>query len=124
MKITTYNIIVHTGASGHRRLQSTKATISKQFYWTTLDANVQLFVSTCIQCLSPTGGRRVPRLFEPAVYGTRPNDLIQLYDLEMGSSRTGEKYILMLRDDHSGNCWLYNACTTDAATASDAFLNW
>lgn len=39
-------------------------------------------------------------------------------------SRTGDKYILMLRDDHSSYCWLYPTNTTDASTVEDALLDW
>lgn len=60
----------------------------------------------------------------PSVYGTSSNDLLQLEYIDLGLSGTGEKYIPMLRDDHSGYCWLYPASTTDTRTAADGLLDW
>lgn len=117
-------IVAHTGAAGHRGAQATKDVLARFFVWSTLDEDITLFVKSCIHCLSTTGGETVPRPFGPALHGTMPNDLVQFDYIEMGTGRTGDKYILMVRDDHSGYCWFYPAVTTTAETAAHALLDW
>lgn len=117
-------VIAHTGAAGHRGLQATLDAVRNEFFWTTISADVHLFVSSCILCLSTTGGGNIPRPFCSALHGTKPNDLIQFDYLEMSPRRSGEKYVLMVRDDHSGYCWLYRASSTDARTAAEYLVDW
>ena len=54
------------------------------------------------------------RPFGPALFGTKPNDLAQFDYIDLGISRTGDKYVLLLRDNYSGYSWLYPASTTDS----------
>lgn len=42
----------------------------------------------------------------------------------MCASPSGERNILMLRDDHSGYSWLYPAEATSAETATQAIIEW
>lgn len=42
----------------------------------------------------------------------------------MGSSSTGDKYILLLKDDHYGYCWLYHSPSTSSDQAAHALLDW
>lgn len=62
-----------------------------------------MFKRACIHCLSTIGGERIPRQFRAAVYGTKPNDLLQFDYIEFSESNSGDDYVLMLRDDHSGS---------------------
>lgn len=87
-------IIAHNGAAGHRGVEFTKNTLSHEFHWRTLDDDVQLFVFACIHCLLTTGGGKIPGPFCPSVHGTCPNELLQFDYLELGLSRTGEKYAI------------------------------
>lgn len=117
-------VIAHTSAGGHRGKLATKTAISEKFSWSTLSEDVDLFVASCIHCLSTTGGEKIPRPFGPAVFGTSPNELLQFDFLELGKSTTGDKYVLMLRDDHSGYTWIYPSITTDAEHAATAVIDW
>lgn len=66
------------------------------------------------------GGGRVPRSFGPAVHGSAPNDLHQLGYLGIAIAASGEKYVLILRDDHRNSSWLFlflNTLTKNAARA-------
>lgn len=117
-------IVAHTSASGHRGTQSTIDAISRHYYWTTLEADVKLFVSSCIHCLSTTSGDKIPRPFGPSVHGTRPNDLIQFDYIELGKSTTGDKYVFMIRDDHSGYAWFYPTVNQEAEQAAVALIDW
>lgn len=42
----------------------------------------------------------------------------------MGQAATGDRYILMIRDDHSGYCWFFPATTLAAETAADVLIDW
>ena len=117
-------VISHTSAAGHRGRASTLRTLSSLFYWDSIVEDVGLFVKACIHCLSTTGGDRVPRPFAPAVHGTKPNDLVQFDYIHMAQCATGDKYILMIRDDHSGYTWFYPSPTTSAEQASHALIDW
>lgn len=116
-------IIGDTGPAGHRRRLATENAIKRQFVWITLSEYFRLFVASCIQCLSTAGGETIPRPFGPALYGTEPNNLIQFDFIEMGVDKTREKYILMLRGDHSSYCWFYPAVMTSAETTALALLD-
>lgn len=118
------SIIAHTGAAGHRGREATEQALAQRFTWSTLSADVNLFTKACIHCLSTTGGETVPRPFGPALHGTKPNDLIQFDYIELGVSNTGEKHVLMLRDDHSGYCWFYPCPDQTAESTANALLDW
>lgn len=117
-------IIAHTGPSGHRGTTSTIATLQENFFWSTLSSDVRTFVRSCIHCLSTTGGERVPRPFGPAVHGTSPNDLLQFDYIEVAPSASAEKYVLMLRDDHSDYKWFFAFPDTSAENAARAIIDW
>lgn len=117
-------IIAHTGPSGHRGVQPTESILRKSFFWDTISSDVRTFVHSCIHCLSTTGGGKIPRPFGPALHGTKPNDLLQFDYIEIAHGRSGEKYVLMLRDDHSNYAWFYATCDTAAEQAASAIIDW
>lgn len=117
-------VIAHTDPAGHCGRLATERALRQKFFWTTLPDEIALLVQSCIHCVSTTGGEKVPRPFGPALHGTIPNDLFQFDYIELGDSETGDKYILMVREDHSGYSWLYPATTTNAKTAEIALLDW
>lgn len=43
----------------------------------------------------------MPRHYGYTLHGTTADDLLQFEFIKIAPSMTGEKYILMLRDDHS-----------------------
>lgn len=86
--------------------------------------DIQTFVRACIHCLSRTGGEKVPRSFGPSVHCISRNDLIQVDYIEITPSRTGEKYVLMLRDDHSDYKRFFAFANTAAGNAAQAFIDW
>lgn len=107
-------VIAHTSASGHRGQAALITAITSRFHWDTVEKDTKLFVSSCIHCLSTTGGAKVPRPFGPAVFGTKPDDLLQFDYLKLGESTSGDKYVLMMRDDHSAYAWLYPTPSANA----------
>lgn len=70
-------VIAHTSGAGHCGQIANISELTSQFYWDKVKADAKLFLSNCIHFLSFTGGEKIPRPFEPAVFGTKPNDLLQ-----------------------------------------------
>lgn len=118
-------IISHTGAPSHRGRLATEQSLAPHYSWSTLSADIRLFVQSCIHCISTTGGVR-PFLVHLAQLFTaqKLNSLLQFYYIEICLNPTGEKCILMLRDYHSGYSWLYPSGTMSAGTASHTILDW
>ncbi len=117
-------VIGHTSTAGHRGQKATASIIRRQCFWKSLDVDVQTFVRNCIHCLSTNGGAKVPRPFGPTCHGTKPNDLIQFDYIEMGPSRVGHKYILMIRDDFSSYLWLFPFENANSENSASAILEW
>ena len=117
-------IIAHTGLAGHRGRDATERALMSKFIWSTLSDDVRLFVRSCIHCLSTLGGEKIPRPFGPAVHGTKPNDLLQFDYIELGPSNNGDKYVLMMRDDHSDFKLFYCFPNTNAENAATAIVEW
>lgn len=86
--------------------------------------DVQAFVNSCVHCWATTDGIRVPRPFGPVVHGSTPNDVLQFDYMEFSLGSTGEKYVLLFRDDHSGYCLLFPFADTNAKNAAHAIIDW
>ena len=57
------------------------------------------------------------------MYGTKPNDFLKFEYIELGQSNSGEKYLLMLREDHSDNKLFCSFPATDAENAAHAIID-
>lgn len=66
----------------------------------------------------------VPRRYVPAVHGTEPNDFLQFAHIEFTPADSGDKYILMLRDDPSVYCWMFGCADNTAENAARAIIDW
>lgn len=82
------------------------------------------FVRACIHCLSTFEGAMVPGPYDPPVHGTKLNDLLQLDYIDLGNSRTGERYVLLLKDDHLDYKWLSAFANQWAENAIQAIIDW
>lgn len=96
----------------------------KNLFWSTLSKDVQMCARSCIHYLSTTGGGHVPRSFGLVVHVTNPNDVLQFDYIEIAEGSAFEKYILMLRDDHSEYRWLYSFSSTSAKISASAIIEW
>lgn len=86
--------------------------------------DVHAFVNSCQHCLATTVGVRVPRPFCSAVHGSPHNYLLQFDYLELGFGSTGQKYVLFLSDDHSGDFWLFPFANANAENAAHSIVDW
>lgn len=84
-------VSAHTFFAGHRGQMTTSIALRKHFFLRTLIVNVQSSVSSCVHCLSTTGGSSVRRLFGSAVHGSKPNNSLQFKHLKLGSSSPGQQ---------------------------------
>lgn len=116
-------IIAHTSASGHRGRKATESALQANYDWKTLFADVMAFIKSCTHCCSTTGGEKMPGLFGPPLYGTKPNDLIHFDYIEIVTSYVGAKYVLMIRDNHSNCSWLFPFVNTTADNAAIAIID-
>lgn len=62
--------------------------------------DVQAFACACIHCLSTYGAGSLRRLFGPPIQGMNPNVLVLFDYIGLRPSTNGDKYKLILRDDH------------------------
>ena len=94
-------IIGNCGRGGHRGVNTTLKNISEHFFWQTMQADITSFCNTCLHREATTGGLRKPRPFAHTMHADRPNELLHFDYLYMNESATGEKYVLILKDDAS-----------------------
>lgn len=94
-------IFARTSPAAHRGRNVTQRALRSKFTWSTPTDDVWTFVRACIHCPSSLGGVKIPRPFALAVHSIKPNDLLQFDYIDFGPSNSGDKYVMMLRDDRS-----------------------
>lgn len=58
------------------------------------------------------------------MFGTEPNYLLHFNYLDLRKLNTGDRYVLMMREDHNGYAWLYPTPSTSAEEAAYAIIDW
>ncbi len=99
----------HTGTAGHRGQDATLDILKSQYVWKDMAADTAVFIKSCIHCIGTRSGSRVPRPLLSTTHASKPNELIHFDYLSMGSSQSGHKYVLVIKDDLSSYSWL---CST------------
>lgn len=117
-------VVSHCGGQGHRGQAATESTIREAFVWDNIKADVQEFVRGCIHCIVTRTGEVIPRPLGSAIHGSKPNEVVHMDFLYMGSSSSMMKYILVLRDDISGYTWLWPSIAANSETAAAALARW
>jgi hypothetical protein len=90
--------------------------------WGSLKADVKFFVSRCLHCASAVGGN--PRPLGEALHASQPNGLIHWDFLYMGESKSGETYLLVVKDDASKLVWLFPTKDATAVFVKQCLLQW
>jgi len=93
--------------------------LGKRYVWTNMGQDVTRFCHQCYQCQKSAAGKLVPVPMGSQVHAEAPNEVLHFDFLHMGPSSTGEVYVCVLKDDHSG---LLQG-TNHAAADTDAFLS-
>lgn len=110
--------IAHTSTASHRGISATAVALAKTFSWSTVRANIEIFVKGCIHCILTTGGKRVPRSLGSVFRGTEPSYLVQYDHIQMRVECTGDRYTFMVLEDHSGYSWFYSTTGMDTEQAA------
>eukprot|EP00171_Calliarthron_tuberculosum_P005938 IDg5938t1 len=104
--------------------RTTKASISSHFYWKQMTVDIEQFVKSCIHCLSTVLGKIVPRPLAHALHASSSNELLHFDFCYIIPGNDNIRYVLILKDDHSGYLWLVPTSKTDAETVSEALIKW
>ena len=117
-------VVFHCGDMGHRGQLSTESVLSEEFVWESLKEDVKEFVNGCIHCLMTRTGETIPRPLGCALHGTKPNEVVHLDFLYMGSSFSTLKYLLLMKDDLSGYVWIKGFESANAEAAAELVSQW
>ncbi|KAF0774600.1 hypothetical protein AaE_001700 [Aphanomyces astaci] len=115
-------VCAHASLAGHRGADLTMENLSKFCWWTTQKTNVQFFVGRCLHCASVAGS--TPRPLGEALHSDKPNGLLHWDFVFMGESKTGEKYLLVVKCDASKTVWLFPAKEATALFVKQCLLQW
>ena len=110
--------IAHAGNAGHRGADPTWNSLREHFCWTDQRKDVRAFVSSCLLCVLAKSGNKIPRPLAVTLHASKPNEIIHIDYLFLGES-DGEKYVLVVKDDLSGYCWLETTAKSDATHIVD-----
>lgn len=93
-------INAHYGHGGHSWSRYTHQTLAASFSWSSMAVDVDTCVLPCIICFSTTDEGRFPRPFTFPIHGLSSYSLLQFDYVEIGSSLSDEKHVLMFRGVH------------------------
>ena len=116
--------VAHAGTAGHRGSDPTWHALRERFTWTDLREDVRTFVSSCLLCVLAKGGNKIPRPLSTTVHATKPNEVIHFDYLFLGESENDHKYVLVVKDDLTGYCWLEPTTTADAEHTAKVLAHW
>ena len=116
--------IAHAGTAGHRGSETTWHALRERFTWTDLRDDVRSFVSSCLLCVLAKSGNKVPRPLSTTLHGTKPNEVIHFDYLFLGDSEHDHKYVLVVKDDLSGYCWLEPTTSADSEHTAEVLARW
>ena len=114
----------HCGMSGHRGIEATQHILREQFTWKNIDSDVEGFVKGCLHCLVSRTGSKIPRPLSHQMHAMRPNEILHLDFLYMGSGKDDMKYVLIFKDDFSSYVWLFPAEAANADVAAESLCTW
>jgi len=116
--------IAHAGTAGHRGSDSTRATLLENFRWTGIQRDVRDFVASCLLCIMAKSGNKIPRPLSTTLHGSKPNEVLHFDYLFLGKSIDDSKYVLALKDDISGYCWLAPTSNANGEFAAATLARW
>lgn len=88
---------------------------------------LELLPILCISCISFFSTIAIDTAhsrYGPALHSTYANSRVKFNKIELSKSPTGDKYVLLLCDDHSGYTWFYPAESTSADTVVSELIDW
>ena len=116
--------IAHVGNAGHRGADPTWNSLREHFCWTDQRDDVRAFVSSCLLCVLAKRGNKIPRPLAMTLHAMKPNEIIHFDYLFLGESDGANKYVVVVKDDLSGYCWLEPTAKADATHTPDVLARW
>lgn len=116
--------IPHNDQSGHHVATATEDALPQHFFWSTMSADVEIFVRSYIHCRSTVRAGTVLRPFSPTVPDIASNNLLQIDYIEIAAAPSGEKYVLKLCDDFFNFYALFALSKTASENVSRAVRDW
>lgn len=89
-----------------------------------MSIDIRTFARDCLHFLSKIRRGRVPRPFDPSLFVSETNDLLQFDYIELGPSSDGAKYVVMVRDDHLDCNWFSRSRTFYVENPDVAIIDW
>lgn len=101
--------------------------MKEKFTWSQHRADVRYFVTSCLLYILRKSVERIPRPLSTDIHATKPNEIIHLYYLyqgESGDEDNQQKYVLMVKYDLSGYCWLKPSSLENAEHIAKILARW
>lgn len=98
--------------------------LRRSFFWYTRTTEISSLVNGCIHCYSTMGSEKVPRTFGTEVNDTASNNFLQFDCIELGPSIKGACYLLMIRDEHRSEQWIFKLTSTSKENSENALMDW
>ncbi|KAH9073144.1 hypothetical protein Ae201684P_014961 [Aphanomyces euteiches] len=117
-------IVAHCGSMGHRGEAALVQHVQRKFQVDKLHQLAKKFIAACLLCPHVKGGRVLHRPYASRWHATKPNEGIHFDYLYMGPSKSGPKYILVLKDDLSHYCELVACDAPTSQVCVDALAAW
>lgn len=117
-------VSAHCGLGGHRGYTTTCDVIKERLYWEGLEEDIKAFVQGCLVCLLSASGEKIRRPLGSQVHADRVGELLHFDYLYVGESSNLKTYILILKDDFSGYCFLRACEKADAETTAEVLMEY
>ena len=116
-------IMAHCSSGAHRGLSDTSSNLLSHVYWSGMEKDVKMFLSSCLQCRLNKGPRSTRAPWGDTYQPTAPLEALHM-DFLFISNDSSYKYILVLRDGYSGFTWLFPSTSADSDICVQALLKW
>lgn len=111
---------VHCGNRGHRAQAAIEEGVMKAFWGKQRQIDVIELDYGCIPWIDFRSGECIPRLLSTILNGQRPNKVVHIDALYMGSSVDGKIKYFLVEKNLSGYSVLRPSCNPDSDTATQA----
>ena len=117
-------VSAHSGFGGHRGYTTTLEILKEKLHWDNMEGDVKSFVNGCLVCLLSSSGNHVRRPLGTQIHAERVGELLHFDFLYVGESTNHMEYVLLLKDDFSGYCFLRACQKADAATTAEVLMEY
>ena len=120
-------VVAHCGSAGHYAHDFTFENLRKRFTWPGMEEQCRQMCANCLHCVPNRGGGRVPRPWGETLTARERFEVLHLdwlYIVPPNGSHHAYKYVLVLKDDYSGNVWLRPSATANSRVTAEYLLDW